>query len=211
MYKRQATITIPAGVLAAGSDTLTAIYAPDLAASATYSDGAGFATVTVAAAAKSTPTVTVTPSPATVTIAQDFSVMVTVAAGAGNPTPTGTVTLLSGTFSSGLVVLSNGSATIPVPARTLAAGADMLTVNYAPDTTSAANYNNATGSATETVQPIAKTAPTLLVTPNPNKISVKQALTVAVSLKVNVAEFTPVGLAGSVRIVGGGGSESPEI
>ncbi len=109
-------------MLAAGSDTLTAIYAPDQAASTTYNDGAGFATVTVTAATKTTPTVKVTPSPATVTIAQDFSVMVTVAGGGGNPTPSGTVTLLSGGFSSGQVVLSNGSATIPVPARTLARG-----------------------------------------------------------------------------------------
>ena len=74
-----ATITVPAGALAAGSDTLTAIYAPDQAASTAYSDGAGFGAVTVTAAAKSTPTVTVTSSPATVTIAQEFSVMVTVA------------------------------------------------------------------------------------------------------------------------------------
>ena len=196
-----ATITIPAGALAAGSDQLTAIYAPDQAASTTYSDGAGFGAVTVTAAAKSTPTVTVTSSPATVTIAQDFSVMVTVAAGAGNPTPTGTVTLLSGTFSSGLVVLSNGSAVIPVPARMLAAGTDTLMVTYAPDTTSAANYNNATGSATETVQPIAKTSPTLIVTPSPKQISVKQPLTVTVALNGGLGNPSPTG---TVTLTGGG-------
>jgi hypothetical protein len=196
-----ATITIPAGALAAGSDQLTAIYAPDQAASTTYSDGAGFATVTVTAAAKTTPTVTVTPSPATVTIAQDFSVMVTVAGGGGNPTPAGTVTLLSGVFSSGLVVLSNGSATIPVPARTLAAGTDTLTVNYAPDATSAANYNNATGSAMEKVQPIAKTAPAVTVTPSPNQILTNQGLTVTVSLNGGLGNPSPTGM---VTLSGGG-------
>jgi large repetitive protein len=196
-----ATITIPAGALAAGSDTLTAIYGPDQASSTTYGDGAGFATVTVTAGTKSTPTVTVTPSPATVTIAQDFSVMVTVAAAAGNPTPTGTVTLLSGGFSSGQVVLSNGSATIPVPARTLAAGTDTLTVNYGPDTTSAANYNNATGTATETVQPIAKTAPALVVTPNPNNVLSNQALTVTVALNGGLGKPSP---SGTVTLSGGG-------
>jgi hypothetical protein len=196
-----ATITVPAGVLAAGSDTLTAIYAPDQAASNTYNDGAGFATVTVTAAAKTTPTVTVTPSPATVTIAQDFSVMVTVTAGGGNPTPTGTVTLLSGAFSSGLVVLNNGSAVIPVPARMLAAGTDTLMVTYAPDTAGAANYNNATGSATETVQPIAKTAPTLVVTPSPNQILTNQALTVTVALNGGLGNPSPTG---TVTLSGGG-------
>jgi hypothetical protein len=196
-----ATITIPAGVLAAGSDTLTAIYAPDQAASTTYSDGAGFATVTVTAATKTTPTVKVTPSPATVTIAQDFSVMVTVAGGGGNPTPSGTLTLLSGGFSSGLVVLSNGSATIPVPARMLLAGTDTLTVNYAPDTTSAANYNNATGAATETVQAIAKTTPAVTVTPSPKQISVKQALTVTVTLNGGLGNPSP---SGTVTLTGGG-------
>jgi hypothetical protein len=196
-----ATITVPAGVLASGSDTLTAIYSPDQAASTTYNDGAGFATVTVTAATKTTPTVTVTPSPGTVTIAQEFSVMVTVAGGGGNPTPTGTVTLLSGGFSSGLVVLSNGVATIPVPARMLAAGTDTLMVTYAPDTTSAANYNNATGSATETVQPIAKTAPTLVVTPSPKQVSVKQALTVTVALNGGLGNPSPTG---TVTLSGGG-------
>jgi hypothetical protein len=196
-----ATITVPAGVLAAGSDTLTAIYAPDQAASTTYSDGAGTASVTVTAATKSTPTVTVTPSPATVTVAQDFSVMVTVVAVAGNPTPTGTVTLLSGAFSSGLVVLSNGSALIPIPARMLAAGTDTLMVTYAPDTPGAANYNDATGSATETVQAIAKTAPTLIVTPNPNQVSTNQALTVTVSLNGGFGNPSPTG---TVTLSGGG-------
>jgi sugar lactone lactonase YvrE len=196
-----ATITIPAGALAAGSDTLTAIYSPDQASSTTYGDGAGFATVTVTAGTKSTPTVTVTPSPATVTIAQDFSVMVTVAAGGGDPTPTGTVTLLSGAFSSGLVVLNNGSALIPIPARMLAAGTDTLMATYAPDTAGAANYNNATGSGTETVQPIAKTAPTLIVTPNPNNVSTNQALMVAVSLNGGFGNPSPTG---TVTLSGGG-------
>ena len=196
-----ATITVPAGMLAAGSDTLIAIYAPDQAASITYNDGAGTASVTVTAVAKTTPTVSAMPSPATVTVAQNFSVTVTVAAASGNPTPTGTVTLLSGGFSSGLVVLSNGSATIPIPARTLATGTDTLTVNYAPDATSTANYNNAAGSAIETVQPIAKTSPTLIVTPTPNKVSVKQSVTVIVSLNGGLGNPSPTG---TVTLSGGG-------
>ena len=196
-----ATFTVPAGVLAAGSDTLIAIYAPDQAASSKYNDGAGTASVMVAAVAKSTPKVTVMPSPGTITVAQDLSVAVTVLGSGSNPTPTGTVTLLTGGFSSGLVVLSNGGATIPIPARMLAAGTDTLTVNYAPDTTSAANYNNVTGSATETVQPIAKTSPALIVTPTPNKVSVKQSLTVIVSLNGGLGNPSPTG---TVKLSGAG-------
>ena len=201
-----ATITVPAGVLRAGSDTLTAIYAPDQAASTTYNDGAGFASVTVTAAAKTTPTVTVTPSPGIVTVAQDFSVMVTVAGAGGSPTPTGTVTLLSGGFSSGLVVLSNGTATIPIPARTLAAGTDTLTVNYAPDAAGTANYNNAAGSATETVQGIAKTSPAVVVTPSPKQVSAKQALTVTVALNGGLGNPSPTG---TVTLTGGGFTSAP--
>jgi hypothetical protein len=111
------------------------------------------------------------------------------------------VTLLSGAFSSGLVVLNNGSAVIPVPARMLAAGTDTLMVTYAPDTAGAANYNNATGSATETVQPIAKTAPTLVVTPSPNQILTNQALTVTVALNGGLGNPSPTG---TVTLSGGG-------
>src|SRR5947207_2159551 len=45
-----ATIAIPAGSLAAGSDTLTAKYTPDSASSAAYNSASGSATVTVSAA-----------------------------------------------------------------------------------------------------------------------------------------------------------------
>ncbi len=74
-------------------------------------------------------------------------------------------------------------------------------MNYAPDTTSAANYNNATGAATETVQAIAKTTPAVTVTPSPKQISVKQALTVTVTLNGGLGNPSP---SGTVTLTGGG-------
>jgi hypothetical protein len=60
-------------------------------------------------------------------------VTVTVNGGSGNPTPTGSVTLTSGTYASGAVTLSGGSAMINIPAGSLAVGMDTLTANYTPD------------------------------------------------------------------------------
>ena len=47
MTSGSATISIPAGSLAAGSDVLAASYAPDSASSFTYSSASSRATVTV--------------------------------------------------------------------------------------------------------------------------------------------------------------------
>jgi hypothetical protein len=61
------TITVPAGSLATGNDTLTAKYTPDAASSATYTNASGNASVTVTAVASAAPTVTLSASPATIT------------------------------------------------------------------------------------------------------------------------------------------------
>jgi sugar lactone lactonase YvrE len=172
-----ATINIPAGSLATGTDTLTATYTPDSSSSATYTSATGSNTETVTAAATA-PVVTVTPSPSSITTAQPFSVTVTVS---GTPTPTGSVTLTSGSYSSGAVTLSSGSATINIPAGTLAKGADTLTATYTPDTASSSTYTSATGTNTETVT-AAAVAPTVTITPSPSTITTVQGLTVAVNV-----------------------------
>lgn len=100
------------------------------------------------AATPTSPQVMVAPSPASITTAQALTVTVTVG---GTPTPTGSVTLTSGSYSSGAVTLSGGSATINVPAGSLAAGTDTLTASYTPDSASAAVYTSATGTTRETV------------------------------------------------------------
>ncbi len=98
----------------------------------------------------STPTVTVTPSASSITTAQALSVTVTVSGG-GNPVPTGSVTLSSGGFVSAATPLSGGSASVGIPAGSLAAGNQTLTATYTPDASGATNYTSATGTASVTV------------------------------------------------------------
>ncbi|HEX3472105.1 MAG TPA: FG-GAP-like repeat-containing protein [Silvibacterium sp.] len=98
-----------------------------------------------------TPTMTVTPSSSSITTAQALTVAVSVKGGSGNPTPTGSVTLTSSSYTSAATTLSSGSTTISIPAGSLTAGLDALTVNYTPDTASSSAYNSASGSASVTV------------------------------------------------------------
>ena len=188
-----ATINVPAGSLAKGTDTLTATYTPDAASTATYTNAVGTNSETVTAAATA-PTVTVSPSPASITTVQGLTVTVTVS---GTPTPTGSVVLTSGSYASGPTTLSGGSATINVPAGSLAKGTDTLTATYTPDAASSSTYNSAAGTNTETVTAVA-TAPTVMVTPSPASITTAQGLTVTVTVG---GTPTPTG---SVVLSGGG-------
>jgi hypothetical protein len=101
--------------------------------------------------AKVTPTVTVSPATGSIASTQPLPVTVTVAGGSGNPTPTGSVTLASGAYSSAAATLAGGSATITIPANSLAAGTDTLTATYTPDTAGSATYLGATGTGSVTV------------------------------------------------------------
>jgi hypothetical protein len=141
-------ITVPAGSLAIGTDSLTATYLPDSASSPVYSNVFGLGSVKVTAV---TPTVTVTPGSSTTTAAQSLMVTVAVSGGAGKPTPTGSVTLTSGSYSSGSQALSGGSVQITVPAGSLAIGTDTLAATYTPDAASADTYASASGTASVTV------------------------------------------------------------
>jgi hypothetical protein len=143
-----ATIAIPAGSLAAGSDTLTAKYTPDSASSGTYNSASGTASVTVTSPT-ATPTVTVTPASGSITTAQSLSVAIAVSGTSG--TPTGSVILSSGGYTSAATTLSSGAATITIPAGSLAAGSDTLTAKYTPDSSSSGIYNSASGTASVTV------------------------------------------------------------
>lgn len=94
-----------------------------------------------------TPTVTVTPDATGITTSQALQVTITVGGSSGDPAPTGSVTLTSGSYASSATALTGGSATVSIPAGSLAAGSDTLTANYAGDN----NYNAATGTASVTV------------------------------------------------------------
>ncbi len=151
-----ATITIPAGSLSAGTDTLTAKYTPDSVSSSAYDSASGTASVIVTQATTAvTPTLTVTPASATVTTA--LSLAVTVGVSGTNGTPTGSVVLSSGSYTSSAVALSSGTASITIPAGSLAVGSDLLNATYTPDSASSSAYLSASGSATVTVISIATT------------------------------------------------------
>ena len=143
-----ATITIPAGSLAAGSDTLTARYTPDGASSAAYLSASGMASVAVTQS-PAVPTVTVTPEETTHPYAENLIVTATVKNGSASPT--GSVTLSSGTFSSSAVTLNSGAATFYVQPGSLALSADTFTVNYTPDSSSSSTYAASTGTANITI------------------------------------------------------------
>jgi hypothetical protein len=143
-----ATITIPAGSLAAGTDTLTARYTPDSASSANYDSASGTASVAVTQTA-TTPTVTVTPASSSITTAQNLGVTIAVSGTSG--AATGSVVLSSGSYTSSATTLSSGSASITVPAGSLAPGTDTLTAAYTPDSASSATYNSASGTASVAV------------------------------------------------------------
>jgi hypothetical protein len=105
--------------------------------------------------ATGTATVTVTPTPASLSASTALSVAVTVASSpSGGTTPTGTVTLSGGGYTSATETLSTGAYTFTVPANSLTAGSDVLTVSYSGDT----NYAPASGTTTVTVT--ASTTPT---------------------------------------------------
>jgi N-acetylneuraminic acid mutarotase len=172
-----ATISVPAGSLVTGTDTLTATYTPDSSSSTIYNSAVGTNTETVTAAATA-PIVTVDPSPASITTAQALSVTVTLS---GSPTPTGSVILTSGSYTSGAVTLTTGSATISILAGSLAKGTDTLTAAYTPDASSSSTYTSATGSNVVAVT-AAAIAPTITVTPSPASITTSQALSVTVTV-----------------------------
>ena len=147
------TFNVPANTLPAGSDVFTVSYSGD----GTYAAATGSATVAVTAVAgtgtgtgsgTATANVTVTPTPTSLAASSTLSVAVSVAAAAsGGATPTGNVTLAGGGYTSSAGTLASGAFTFSVPANSLAAGTDTLTVTYSGDST----YATSTGTATVTV------------------------------------------------------------
>jgi hypothetical protein len=188
-----AIINVPAGSLAAGTDTLTATYTPDTNGSGYYSSGTGTNPLVVS---KDAPTVTVTPGASNINATQALSVTVAVSGGAGNPTATGTVVLSGGNYTSAVATLSSGSATINIPAGTLGNGTYTFTAAYTPDTNSSPVYANASGTAATSVT-VGLSAPTVTVTPGTNAISIGQPLVVTVMVAGTPAPT------GSVTLTGG--------
>jgi hypothetical protein len=145
-------INIPAGVLQTGTDVLTAVYVPDLAGSALYNGSTGTATVTVIVPPQIAPPVAVNLSSSNITTADPLTATVSFVIPAGYPTPTGGVTLSGGGYNTpSSIPLTNGSATINIPAGLLDQGEDTLTATYNPDDASKGTYLTSTGQASVTV------------------------------------------------------------
>ena len=181
------TITIPAGSLAPGTDTLSAAYTPDTPGSLTYAAASGSGSIVVTTVK---PGVTVTPSSGTINPSQPLSVNVALSGGSGAPVPTGSVTLTSGSYTSATTTLSAGGATLIIPAGSLALGADTLTIAYTPDTSGSATYASATGSASITV---AKVTPSATVSPSASSILTIQPLPVTIAVTGGSGNPTPTG------------------
>lgn len=150
-----ATITVPAGALSFGTNTLTAAYTPSAASAALYTTGSQSAPVTVILIGSTTSAVTITPTPNAITDQQSVSVAISVK-GNGQAAPTGTVTLANGIYTA-QNSLTNGVATFIVPAGTLPVGPDMLTATYSGDGVYATS--SATGSLTVSQVLMAATSP----------------------------------------------------
>ena len=192
-----ATIRIPAGSLAVGSDTLTASFTPDSFSSPIYTSSAGpAARVTVS---KAKPAVTVTPSSSGITTTQPLTVTVAVNGGGSAPTPTGTVIITGGGYTSAASVLLAGTVTFTIPAGSLVSGTDTLTASYTPDPSSSPTYSGSTG--VSAAVSVVKTTPTVTVTPSSLSISVTQALTVQVAVNGGSGAPSP---SGTVSVTRGG-------
>jgi hypothetical protein len=152
-----------------------------------------------------TPTVTITVPPQSISATQAVLISVTVSGPTGDPAPTGTVTLNSGTYSSGPVMLNtvsgaNDSVVMTIAAGSLAVGTDTLTAAY---TSTSGTYNNASGTNTITVTSSTKTTPTITWA-NPTAISYGTALSATqLNATANVpGTFVYTPAAGAVLTVG---------
>jgi len=129
-------------VLTPGSETLSVTFTP-----ANTTDYTTATTTVPLTVNQATPTVKVAPSSSNINSTLQLQVAITVSGPTGSSTPTGIVTFASGSYASAAATLNSGSATITIPAGSLAAGLDTLTANYSGDS----NYLSGGGTASVTV------------------------------------------------------------
>src|SRR6185312_16881658 len=133
---------------------LTATYSPDLTSSPVYATATQSATVTITTPiGTAAASVSVSPSAQTITDAQPANLAVTVSGNSGQPTPTGSITVSADSYSA-QQTLSGGAASFIIPAGTLAAGSNTLSIVYSGDST----YSSGGGSAAVTVADVALSA-----------------------------------------------------
>ena len=175
-------------VLTAGSQTLTVNFTPT--DTVDYTTATATVTFNVNKAAAS---ITETTSASGITTAQALTVTIAVSAGSSSQPPTGSVTLNGGGYTSAATPLSNGGATINIPAGSLAVGSDTLVATYTPDAGNAGNYTSATQSATVVVSPAIGTA-LATVTPSATSILNDQSLLVQIAVAGASGQLQPTGI-----------------
>jgi hypothetical protein len=157
---------------AGGADALTATYFGD----SNYTSGTGAGSVTVIA----TTSISFPNYTPTAVVNQPLNVTATVNTVPNVAVPTGTVTFSGGTYTSSPVSLAAGSATVTIPANSLAIGVVVIAAsysgdaNYRPETgndaitvTAAANPSLSLAGTSVTVAPGAATANTSTITVTP--------------------------------------------
>ncbi|MFZ0305398.1 MAG: protease pro-enzyme activation domain-containing protein [Terracidiphilus sp.] len=166
------SVTIPANSLAVGSDTIVTTYSGD----STYAQASTTTTVTVTAI---TPTVTVNAN--TQNAANPLVVAIAVAGPLGSSTPTGTVTLTAtgGYSSTAATLASDGTASITIPANSLPAGADTLSVAYSGNSNT---YTMATGTESVNIVGTATIPATAAVKPASASVDSSQNLAVTITM-----------------------------
>jgi hypothetical protein len=122
--------------------------------------------------------------PAVSSIFRGHSLVVTVTVTGKSGTPTGKVTLTCGKYTSAATSLSAGETKITIPANSLAASTDTLSVSYSGD----AKYGPATGSAKVTVTQVAPT-----VTVKPGHTTIANTSPLSVTVTVTSTAGTPTG------------------
>jgi hypothetical protein len=182
--------TPPAGtLLSAGAQSLTVAFNPTNTID--YTTAAETVQLTVN---RATPVVAEDLSATSITTAQPLTVTFSVGGATTGKAPTGSVTLTGGGYTSAATSITSGSATINIPAGSLAPGNDALVVTFTPDVPGAVNYNIATQSATVTVTAAIGTAmATMTVTPSVATITNAQSLSVTIALAGGSGQSTPTG------------------
>src|SRR5581483_1552896 len=190
-------------------DTIGTLTVPSSATTQAYNAGVGFdlasglGSLNVANVVNgwtsnaATATATVAATLSATTIAPNTPLTVTITVTGSSGTPAGSVAV-NGGGATLVGTLSSGSATITIPANSMAVGSDTLTITYSGDGT----YASASTTATVTVT---KITPTVTVIPAASAMNASSSLGVLVTLGVPVGSAIPTG---TVTLTGGGYTSS---
>jgi trimeric autotransporter adhesin len=154
------TFTVPAGDLPVGTQTITAVFS---STNSTYTGATGKITIVMVSTTALTPTIKAAATPTSIDTSQFLTLNVTVS-GAGT-LPSGTVTVTStaaasgSTLASGITATLNGGvASITIPANSLNAGTDTLTVAYLGDAVYAAGTQSVSVTVTQSTYSLSAAA-----------------------------------------------------